>query len=296
MILVTGARGWIGGRLIETLGEGARAFEGDTRDDDAVRAQLAGCDAIVHTAFKNIDHDGSGFQANVDGSAVLAGAAAAADLQLVSLSTCGVYGHAPHRLADESTPLDPDTPLSRSRARVDADLVARHAAGQPVLVVRHRFVIGPGDDAVIPRLHRVVARSPFWLDGGRAQLSLIHVDDLVAILIRAARGPLPDHAVMHATDGRPHTLRRLGEQLCARLGGSPPRLSLPLSAVLGPVRLWERLAGIDPETSTATMSSIRLRLVAQDQSFDNARQRAFWPDQPLRTLDEALDAYGSDGA
>lgn len=292
MILVTGARGWIAGRLLAALGAEGRGSTSDTRDAEAIADEARGCSAIVHLAFKNIDTDGTGFAANVEGTRVVADVARQAGVPLISLSTAGVYGHAPHHLADETTPLAPDTPLSRSRAAADTALERRHREGQPVLIVRHRFVLGPGDTSVGPRLHRVVARSPVWLDGGRARLSWIHVDDLVAVLARAARSPLPDEAVMHATSGSPTTLRHLGEALCGQLGGRPPRLSVPTWAVLAPVRTWERLRGIDPETSPATMSSIRIRLLATDQSLASDRQQAWWPDQTCRSLEETVAAYG----
>jgi 2-alkyl-3-oxoalkanoate reductase len=291
MILVTGANGWIAGRVLAHLGDAGRATTADTRDASAIAADARGCDGIIHLAFKNVDHDATGFQANIDGTREVADVAASLGIPLVSLSTAGVYGHAPHPAADEDTPLAPDTASSRARAQVDTDLLRRRAAGQPVSIVRHRFVVGPGDAAVVPTLHRAVTRSPVWVDGGRARLSLIHVDDLAQILARAARWADPAPPVMHATDGAPVTLRDLAGRLVARFGGQTPRFSVPLAALLGPVRAWEAFAGVDPEVSRAPITSMRLRLVGQDQVFLNDRLRAWWPTLTPRSLDEALDAY-----
>lgn len=291
MILVTGARGWIAGRLLAYLGREGRGTARDTTDAAGLRADAAGCSAIVHLAFKTLDTDSTGFGANIAGTRTVADVAADLGVPLVSLSTAGVYGHAPLRNADESTPLAPDTPQSRSRAQVDGELLQRHSAGQPVCIVRHRFVLGPGDVHVGPRLHRVIARSPVWLDGGRARLSWIHVDDLAAVLARVARGAPADGAVLHAAAEPPTTLRELGTALCEELGGTPPRVSIPLPTVLGPVRAWESLRGIDPETSSAAMSSIRLRLLATDQHLSTARLRTWWPDARFQSLKATVAAY-----
>ena len=241
----------------------------------------------MHLAFKNVDSDGSGFQANVEGARNVAQAAIGAGARMVSLSTAGVYGHGAHADVNEDTALSPDTPLSRSRAAADQLLMQM---GLPLVILRQRFVYGPGDRAVLPRIHRAASTFPVWVDGGRARLSLLFVDDLAAIIDQAVKLPLSDLGpVFHVTDGRPVTLRELGERLCALLGGSPPRLSVPLPLLYGPIRLWERIRGQDPETSASPVSSIRLRLAAQDQVFSNRRLRAWLPDLDFTPLPAALE-------
>jgi nucleoside-diphosphate-sugar epimerase len=287
MILVTGGAGVVGARLIRRLaadGVPHAGFTGDVRDHDALAAAVRPARAVVHLAAKHVDRDGTGFACNVAGARNLA--AVAGDRRVVALSTTGVYGHAPHRDADEDTPLAPDTPQSRARAEADEVLLDQL---DDALILRHRFVYGPGDVDVLPRLWRTARRLPVWPGDGAARLSLVHVDDLALALLEAARrDPAPGQRVFHVTDGRPMRLDALVAELCARWGGRSPRLRVPLAAVRGPVRLLERLLGVDPEASPLPVSSIRLDLVATEQSFANARFVAWMPDLRFRTLQEAL--------
>lgn len=287
MIAVSGATGLIGSAVIRALGaQPHRALTGDIRDGDALESQLRGCSAVVHAAFKSVDADNSGFAVNPDGTRALVAAAQAAGVRRVVLtSTVGVYGHAPHRDADESTPVAPDTPFSASRAEAERVLLDADLEG---IVLRHRFVYGPGDRAVLPRIWRSATKLPVWVSGGRAQLSLVHVDDFATVLVRAAEAPLPPEPVLHVTDGAPRSLREVAEALCARLGGRPPRWSLPYGLLVGPLSLWERARGIDPEASERAVTSLRLKLAAQDQSFSNERL-VRWLPMRFRSLEEGLD-------
>ncbi|TNE91096.1 MAG: NAD-dependent epimerase/dehydratase family protein [Deltaproteobacteria bacterium] len=300
MILVTGARGFVGqalGRHLDASGESWRALEGDVRDLEAVAAQAEGCRAIVHLAQRVVDQ-GAGFAVNVDGTRiVLAAARSRAVRRVVLLSTVGVYGHGAHRNADEHTPVSPDTPYSRSKAEAERlVLAARREGGVEGVVLRTRFVVGRGDHHVVPRIHGAVRRSPVWVGGGQAMLSLVGVDDLAAVLHLATERALPEgESVFHVTDGDPVSFRTFATELCEVLGGSPPTRSLPLWMLMAPVRAREMLLRIDPETTASSLSSIRLRLVATDQSFASHRLARWLPElafTPRRAVVEgARDWY-----
>jgi len=287
MVRLTGARGLIGSAVARAVP--CTPIDGDIRDVQPT--DLVGTRVLIHTAFKSVDTDGTGFDANVRGTSALIRAARVAGVQrIVMTSTVGVYGHHPHRDADETTPIAPDTPLSQSRAQCDAMLLD---SGIDAVILRTRFVIGRGDKAVIPRIHRAVTRSPVWVDGGRAQLSLVWVDDLARVIEHAISAPRPDQPVMHVTDGTPVTFKQLATEVCDVLGGRLPRLSVPLPLLYTPIRMWERLRGIDPETSSASMSSIRLALAAQDQSFRTDRLTAWLPQFGFTPRAQAL-AHSAD--
>ncbi len=249
---------------------GVPAISGDTRALTAT--DLADVDVLFHTAFKSVDHDQTGFSANVAGTRALVEAAVGAGVRRVIMtSTVGVYGHASHLDADETTPVAPDTPFSKSRAEAEAIL---QQAPIESITVRTRFVYGQGDRAVVPRIHGVARKSPVWVDGGRALLSVVWVDDLARLMGRMAHAELPPEGIVHVTDGEPVSFRQFATELCDVLGGTPPRASVPLPLLAAPVRAYERLRGIDPETSPHSISSIRLALAASDQTFSSRRLTA----------------------
>ena len=304
-ILITGANGFLGRHAVarwvdehgtEGLGvllsrpngefaerfPGVETHIGDLLDEEALAGALAGVQVVVHLASKSIDHDGSGFdRVNVEGTRALAQLAQAAGVRrVIYVSSVGVYGHGAHRRAEEGTPLAPDTPFSGSKAEAERILLSAHRRGHfDTVVLRHRFVYGEGDQAVLPRLIRVAAKTPVWIDGGRAELSLVWARDLAEVIRRfaleapaeAPEAAQEDPPVYHVTDGRPITFRETITTLAEVFDLSPPRRSVPLWLLYGPVRLREKLLGIDPEVSTSSLTSIRLKLVAQDNSFSNRR-------------------------
>ncbi len=316
MILVTGASGFIGRHVVRRLasaGEAPRAFDaffaddfaaafpgveavrGDLLDEGQLQAALAGVETVVHLASKNVDRDGSGFErVNVEGTHALCRASASAGVaRVIYLSSVGVYGHGAHRDADETTPLDPDTPFSRSKAAAEAIVLGHARAGDfSGVVLRHRFVYGEGDEAVIPRLIKAAKSYPFWLSGGRARMSLVWAPDLAEVIRRLAAPDAPavdpEDPVYHVTDGEPISYRRVISTLCEAFGYSKPRFSVPYRLLYWPVRLRELLLGIDPEVAASSVTSIRLKLVAQDNDFSNAKLARLLPDLEFTPFEEGL--------
>ncbi len=317
MILVTGGSGFIGRhvvrRLAEGSGTGVRAFDVHFSDDfgesfpgvEAVRGDLLaeadlapaleGVGTVAHLASKHVDHDGSGFErTNVDGTRALCRAAAAASVsRVIYLSSVGVYGHGVHSGADETTPLNPDTPFSRSKAAAEKIVLDHARAGDfRAVVLRHRFVYGDGDQAVIPRLVKAAKSYPFWLSGGRARMSLIWAPDLAEVIRRLA-GPDAvavdvEDPVYHVTDGEPVSYRRVVTTICEAFGYRPPRLSVPYRLLYAPVRLRELVLGIDPEVAASPVTSIRLKLVAQDNDFSNRKLARLLPDLRFTAFEQGF--------
>ncbi len=281
---------------------GAEAVRGNLLDEADLAAALEGVDVVAHLASKHVDHDGSGFERiNVDGTRALCRAAAAAGVsRVIYLSSVGVYGHGAHSGAGEDTSLAPDTPFSRSKAAAERIVLDHARAGDfQGVVLRHRFVYGDGDQAVIPRLIKAARSYPFWLSGGRARMSLIWAPDLAEIIHRLAGADAvavdPQDPVYHVTDGRPISYRRVITTICEAFDYRPPRLSVPYRLLYAPVRLRELVLGIDPEVAASSVTSIRLKLVAQDNDFSNRKLAQLLPDLGYTAFEEgfkrSLDFY-----
>ena len=150
-ILVTGAGGFVGRRLLPRLGAAGWQARGFDREADVTRADVvaevvADCapDAVVHLAALSFVPDsqrdpGASFRVNYLGTRHLLEAVRlhAPLARVLVVSTGHVYGAAAAGdRFDESAPLRPDSPYARAKAA--ADLLARHYAERGLDVVRAR--------------------------------------------------------------------------------------------------------------------------------------------------------------
>lgn len=150
-IFVTGLGGYLG-RAIAALEPEATGILGrdrgaltpvvtaaDVRDADAVAAALDGAqpDAVIHTAY--IQHGPDARSTNVDGSAVVAEAAAARGLRLVHLSTDVVFSGKLGRPLREDDDPDPITGYGRTKADAEAAVTAAHPGA---VLVRTSLIYG----------------------------------------------------------------------------------------------------------------------------------------------------------
>ena len=102
-------------------------------------------------------------------------------------------------------------------------------------------VYGPRIKGNYERLTRALARHRFIpIGNGLNRRTLIYDKDVGRAAVLAVSHPAAAGRVFNVTDGEYHTLNEIIESICAALGRTPPRLSLPVV----PVRF---LAGIVEE-------------------------------------------------
>jgi dTDP-glucose 4,6-dehydratase len=140
------------GRLenLEGLDEGRLEFvEADIADPDAVRSALDGCEAIINFAAethvdRSIESPGEFIQTDVFGTYVLLEAAHEAGIRHLQISTDEVYGSIDEGSFTESSPVDPSSPYSASKAGGDMMVGAyRNTYGTEALIVRASNNYGP---------------------------------------------------------------------------------------------------------------------------------------------------------
>lgn len=187
-VLVTGADGFIGSHLVESLireGSKVRAFvyynsfnswgwldtfpkelldnveifAGDIRDSNGVRTALKGCDVVFHLAaliaipFSYHSPD-SYVDTNIKGTLNVLQAARDFDLQKVLItSTSEVYGTARYVPIDEKHPFQGQSPYSATKIGADRLAESFHRSfGLPAVIVRPFNTYGPRQSAraVIP--------------------------------------------------------------------------------------------------------------------------------------------------
>jgi nucleoside-diphosphate-sugar epimerase len=257
-VAVTGATGFVGGRLVAELalrGHAVHAFGrrampprhgvSYTRWDLASGAPETidapeTMDAVVHCASKVDDWGAaSEFEAiNVLGTrAVLQSFGAQG--RFIYVSTASVYD------LDASTRgVREDAPYARrylnaySRTKMLAECEVR-GSGREWVILRPHAVYGPGDPTLVPRLLRARRFGSLLAVGnGRNRLSVTHVDNLVQAIVRAVERERPTRGIFNVADALTGTLDEILRTLLQRLGLAcrivylPTPIAAPLARVL----------------------------------------------------------------
>jgi nucleoside-diphosphate-sugar epimerase len=206
-VLVTGATGFIGGRLVERLilREGAqvtalvrdfahasrlarfdlRMIPGDVRDLALLRSAAQDCDYVVHCAVSFAGSPAENRDVSVAGvEAVCRAAGEVGAAGLVHLSTFSVYGDTPPGPLVESSPKSPSDAYGKSKLEAEELVRVHQRQGLPAVILQPTIVYGPWS---------------FWSTHSAAQLSrgrivlpdldglcnAVYVDDVVEAILLA---------------------------------------------------------------------------------------------------------------
>ncbi|MER5777654.1 NAD(P)-dependent oxidoreductase [Streptomyces sp. NPDC002039] len=237
---------------------GVETVSGDLTDPASLRGICEGVTAVVHLAARIGGTEEECRTVNTEGTrALLAEAARAGVRRFVHLGTAAVYRDEPHR--GEAEGLLAEEPVSAtSVTRLEGERLVLAAGG---VVVRPHLVYGRGDTWMIPALVDLMGRLPYWVDGGRARLSMISADALADVLVDLAR--LPGRLagqVLHACHPEPVSARELVTTVGEALGVPLPE---------GDVTLEEACARLGAAGDPVTRR--RISLLAVDHWYDGSR-------------------------
>lgn len=318
-VLITGASGFIGGRLARRLnGEGrdvrclvrassdTSALEqlpvelvgGELGDPASLRRAAAGCEQVVHCAAMVSDW-GTVEEiraANVLGARnVLAAARAEGARRLVHISSTDVYGHAgPWPLAEDAAPRGFANWYAQTKLEAERALRRECEPDRPELVIlRPATVYGPGSQEVIAEIARaILARQMLLVDRGRADAGLCYVENLIDALLLALDAPEASGETFNVSDGLQVTWGRFTADLADGLGAPPVRWSIPYPAALALARVIEgsyRLARRTTGLETAPLLSRQaVQVLGREQSFSIARARATLGWEPRVSYEDGL--------
>lgn len=243
-ILVTGATGFIGGRLVERLREldrrvhvltrtnaggerfhaaGCRAFLGDVTLPDSLTPALAGVSTVIHCAVGGSDL-AQAREINVQGTLSLLDAAARAGARrVVHLSSVVAHGRDWPAVLDESAPLQfAGDHYAVSKAESERAGFERARAGDiEFVVVRPTIVYGPRSGRIVVDLARVNLERVKLIASGAGLANMIYVDDLVDGILAAAERPEAANQAFLMSGERPVTWRDYFSAL-ARMCDKPP--------------------------------------------------------------------------
>ena len=206
-VLVTGAGGFIGSRIVEmmhdmgfaTVRAGVRRWAAaarigrfpveivqcDVSDAAQVRAAMSGVDWVVHCAV-------GGRDVTVRGTENVLEAACEARVQrVVHLSTIDVYGPVTGDTAEDAPLIPTGSEYGDSKIEAEAICRRRAEAGLPVVILRPTIVYGPHSALwTIEFAERLQVHPwPFAKDFCQGTCNLLYVDDLVHAVMLALTRP-----------------------------------------------------------------------------------------------------------
>src|SRR3954467_8240141 len=316
-ILVTGASGFVGGRLVEVLSERGHGLRAATRLVSRARhlpnVEWVQCDltreAHVEEALRDVETvyhcaalcsaPGSltDFEeANVHGTIRLLKLAAKAGVKnFVYLSSMSVYAapEGPHTVLDESAPLDARAEergvYTRSKLAADKAVLdyARRQLSPRVVVLRPGTIYGPGAKVPVGRFQLPSSNlRPVVVGGPDLPTGLVYVDDVVEAMLASAESRVPTGSVYNLVDSADSDQAELARTLSQVTGGRIRPMFVPYPLVWLGMLAMDLLSLVRYRKMGTARYRLRRTLAPMRFECAAARQDLGW--RPRVTLAEGL--------
>jgi len=210
-ILVTGATGFIGARLVEELlncgyrvrvltrkpveqyknitwGKKVTSVQGDIKDRYSIKKAVQGVDVVVHLAAqlgswraRQEDY----IDVNYNGTKLLVEESGNAGVQhFLYISTAGVFGTLKNIPADETHPCSPRYPYEKTKFLAEQYISKKIQDGFPATIIRPSHIYGPGDLNTVP-LIKILQKIHLFplIGGGKSLFQPLYIDDLIKGII-----------------------------------------------------------------------------------------------------------------
>lgn len=312
---VTGASGFIGGRLAERLladgrkvrvlsrkplpeleAKGAEVVIGDLHDIHALERGCKSADTVFHVAGRvGVWGPRQDFvRVNVEGTNNLLGAAQRAHVpRLVYTSSPSVvYNGGDLRNVDESAPLCVHAPCAYPTSKATAELAVLQAHNKDFCTValRPHLVWGPGDKNVVPRVIALAKTGKLKIVGsGQNKVDLTHITNVVDAHLLAEGALVQPNSpaggrAYFITNGEPVVLWDWINEVLRGVGAAPVTKRVPLSiayAAGGALEAWWTVMGKEGEPP---MTRFVAKEMATDHYFNIAAARRDLGYHPLMTM------------
>ena len=311
--LVTGASGFIGGRLAERLAteEGVRVrgmvrdpkkaerlrklpleiVRADLLDLESLRGAIDGCNLVFHCAavVRETGDRNEFFDTNVKGTEnILRVSREAGVKRFIHFSSVSVYGMDPPDRVDETTPFQPcgnlycDTKIAAEKAV----WAAYHEARLPVVVIRPANVYGPHSNPWTVRPIKLIKSGQMILiNGGTGLCNYVYVDNLLDATLSATKRDESVGEAYLVSDGVPVTWKEFFGYY-AQMAGKARIRSVPEwvgKAIALGMETSSKLTGKPPKITREAVG-----FLTRKARFSNEKARRELGFQPRFSLEEGM--------
>lgn len=267
-VLVTGATGFLGRRVVRQLLEGGQEVRaivrapgresvlsppptdvcyGDVSDPDALAEACRGIDTVVHLVAVIRGGPRQFAAVNREGTANVAAAAKAAGSvkHLVHLSAIGAAA-------------DPRLQYLHSKWQGEQEVIK---SGVRYTIIRPSLIFGPGDEftRAVAALVRTTPVTPV-IGSGVNRLQPIYVDDVAACVVAASSGNLRGNRIIAIGGPQQLSYNEIVATVADALGRSRRRINIPVWSARLPIAAMEILTR-NPPINRAMLQLIGMRNV-----------------------------------
>lgn len=305
-VLITGGAGFIGRAIAERLradGDEAVGVDlapdpvagvvaGDTTAPEAWRAELDGCDAVVHTAAvvsNAVDLDDQ-WRVNVLGTRRVVEAARDAGVRrMVHLSSIRAFSDTafPDGVTEDH-PVRPDgNPYVDTKIASEHVALQAHAAGEvEATIIRPGDVYGPGSVPWVLKPLDAIRSGQFLLPAGGGGIhSPVYVDDLVAGVVLALRSPAAAGEIFTIAGPRGVRSDEYFGHLYRMLGRRGP-IGIPTAPAIALAVAADRINRL--RGARSEVNAISMRYLARRGTYSIEKARRVLGYEPAVDLDEGM--------
>jgi dihydroflavonol-4-reductase len=311
--VVTGATGFLGSALVTELvkrqqpvrilahdekkarqqfGDAVTIIPGDIIDAAQVQQVVDSATTVYHLAGR-LYHPSIPAelyrQTHIEGTRILLRACQGqTQLQrIVHVSTTGVFGITGERPAAEDAPFAPTNPYEATKLEGEQLAIkAYQETGLPVTVVRPGLVYGPGDLHLLSFFLSIKKGQFRVIDGGKALLHPVYIDDLVAAFLLCAKRPQAPGRSYNIAGECPNTIRELAIAIAHALDKELPPGSIPLWLANFASDIFAVTPGIRGEHAPLTRS--RVQFLTHNRIYDIRRARSELGYSPKVELEQGM--------
>lgn len=315
-ILVTGANGFIGHRLVkrfmeegyEVVGSGrgpsvleAKSYiyrKADIADPEACKPLVSGVEAVVHCAGKAgaWGQREAYIKANVQGTENLLAACKTQGVgRFINLSSPSIYFdfRDQFNLTEEQLPARFSNAYAETKYLAEQKAQASHSSSMATVSLRPRGVIGAGDKNWLPRIIKMRAENRLIQPGpGKALVDFTSVDNLIDLIESCLQAdPAQLGRVYNVSNGRPENLWSFIEKALEQVGLDGRRRRVPVALAMSLARCSEKFHRIKGSPYEPNLLPLKVGVAAYSMTLNIEAARKNLGYRPRVSTEEAVHEF-----